>query len=47
MDLSSKINLENYYDKQATITGTFFPANTGDHHTDLLIEIKNIQLNSN
>jgi len=46
MDLSFKIDFENYLDKQATITGTFFPANTGDHHTDLLIEVKNIQLNS-
>ena len=42
-----KENLKNYEGKQVLIQGTLYHAQTGHHHTPLLIEIKRIENLSN
>ncbi len=39
-----KIPLSTYFGKKVSVTGRLFPAETGHHHTDVLLEINTIEL---
>lgn len=40
---TQKINLSNYKNKAVRLTGTFFEADNGHHHTDVLIDVQQIE----
>lgn len=42
LQLVNQQNLDAYLNKEVTVTGTLFGAQTGHHHTDVLLDVKSI-----
>lgn len=43
LQLVNQQSLDAYLNKDVTVTGTLFGAQTGHHHTDVLLDVKNIK----
>lgn len=43
LQLVNQQSLDSYLGKNVTVTGTLFGAQTGHHHTDVLLDVKSIQ----